>query len=329
MSLFPYICTSKSIRPSQKEFMINRELIRLKTVQLVYAYYLNEDRKTDVAEKELYFSLSKAYDMYRLLLLLMVEITEWAGRRVESEKERAQRLNLPDTVNTKFVDNKFIAQLAVNKQLLAFDEKRERRWTDEDALMRGLLNKILESDIYNIYMATPASTYAEDRELWRRLYKTFICENEDLDGVFEEQSLYWNDDKIIVDSFVLKTIKRFDEENGADQPLLPEYDNEEDREFAGKLFRSTIENAEYYRQLIRDTSRNWEFNRLAYMDVIIMQIALAEIVHFPSIPLNVSFNEYLDIAKLYSTPKSASYINGLLDHVVQVLRKENIVMKSR
>lgn len=308
--------------------MINRELIRLKEVQLVYAYYLNKDRSIEVAEKELFFSLSKAYDMYHLLLLLMVDITDRARQQVEAERERAARLKQEDTIETKFIDNKFIAQLAENKQLLEFSEKCEKSWAEEDAFMRTLLNQIYESEAYGSYMAIAEPTYADDRELWRRLYKQFICNNEALDAIFEEKSLYWNDDKTVVDSFVIKTIKRFDETKGVDQPLLPDFDNEEDRIYARDLFRATITKADYFRELIRNNSQNWEFSRLAFMDVIIMQIALAEIVTFPSIPLSVTFNEYLNIAKLYSTPKSSSYINGLLDHVVQNLRKENVIMKN-
>ena len=139
--------------------------------------------------------------------------------------------------------------------------------------------------------------------------------------------MYWNDDKEIVDSFVLKTIKRFNETSGPDQALLPQYAVEEDREFASKLFRAALENADMIRELIQNNCKNWEFSRLAFMDVIIMQIAMAEILKFPSIPLNVSFNEYLDIAKVYSTPRSASYINGMLDHIVKTLKKENKILK--
>lgn len=307
--------------------MINRELIRLKVVQLVYAYYQNGDKSVDVAEKELFFSLSKAYDMYQYLLGLMVDITRLAERKVETQRSRAQRLGTGETPSTKFVDNKFIAQLAVNKQLLVYREKQKKDWDSEEALIKSLYKKIIESETYRAYMDASEASYAADRELWRKLYKQFICNNDDNDSALEELSLYWNDDKMVVDSFVMKTIKRFEEVNGADQALLPDFDSDEDREFASKLFRNTILKAEDYRQLIRDNSKNWEFNRLALMDVLIMQIALAEILCFPTIPLNVSFNEYLDIAKVYSTPHSASYINGLLDHVVKTLKKENKLLK--
>lgn len=307
--------------------MINRELIRIKIVQLTYAYYQSTDKSVSAARKELSYSISKAYDMYRLLLLLMVDLTHLERTRLEAEAEQAERLHRSLEPNRKFVDNKFIAQLAENKQLEAFRKEQNLNWNDEDGFLRKLLGEIVQSDIYRLYMATPAPDYEADRELWRKLYKTYICNNDDLDAIFEESNLYWNDDKVIVDSFVLKTIKRFDAANGADQPLLPEFDSEEDRLFADQLFVATLEHEGEYRDLIRQNCKNWEFDRLAFMDVIIMQVALAEIINFPSIPLNVSFNEYLNIAKLYSTPRSARYINGVLDHIVKALQSEGLLFK--
>ena len=163
----------------------------------------------------------------------------------------------------------------------------------------------------------------------RKLYKTFICNNDDFDALIEDHSLYWNDDKQVVDSFVLKTIKRFNEKSTADEALLPVYAADEDRMFASRLFTATIERGAELRDIIRNNTKNWEFSRLAFMDVIIMQIALAEILTFDSIPLNVTFNEYLDIAKIYSTPRSASYINGMLDGIVKNLAKEGRTSKVR
>ena len=127
--------------------------------------------------------------------------------------------------------------------------------------------------------------------------------------------------------FVLKTIKRFEESNGVKQELLPEYDNEEDKDFARRLFRATILNANDYQRLMSEASRNWDFNRLAYMDVVIMQIAIAEMLTFPSIPVNVTINEYVDLAKLYSTPKSAGYINGMLDAIARHLISTGKMLK--
>ena len=308
--------------------MINRVLIRLKIVQIVYAFYQNGGKNLDTAEKELFFSLSKAYDMYNYLLLLMVEITKQAERKQNAAKSKLLPTAEELYPNTKFVENRFIAQLEVNKQLQEFSESQKKTWENEGEFVKGLCEKIMDSDIYKEYMASETSSYEEDRELWRKIYKRIIFNNEELDQVLEDQSLYWNDDKEIVDTFVLKTIKRFDEKNGAKQELLPEFKDEEDQDFARRLFRRTILNADYYRHLISENTRNWDLDRVALMDIIIMQIALAEILSFPNIPVSVSLNEYVEIAKLYSTPKSGSFINGTLDGIVNALKNENKLTKN-
>jgi len=308
--------------------MINRVLIRLKIVQIVYAYYQNGGKNLDTAEKELFFSLSKAYDLYNYLLLLMVEVTKQANKRLNAAKNKLVPTKEELFPNTKFVENRFIAQLEVNKQLLEFSNNQKKTWENEADFVKTLCDKILEGDIYKEYMASETSSYEEDRELWRKLYKNIIFNNIELDQVLEDQSLYWNDDKEIVDTFVLKTIKRFDEKNGAKQELLPEFKDEEDQDFARRLFRRTILNADYYRHLISENTKNWDLDRVAFMDVVIMQIALAEILSFPNIPVSVSLNEYVEIAKLYSTPKSGGFINGTLDGIVNSLKKENKLTKN-
>lgn len=298
--------------------MINRKLIRVKIVQLTYAYYQNGHHNMDTAEKELLFSLSKAYDLYNYLLGLIVAITQEERRRVDIATRRAEREGT-ETPSQRFAFNKLATQLEENKQLNLFMEDKKMSWENDVEAVRKLCDQIERSPLYQEYMMSGAEDYETDRELWRRIYRTLIQGNEDLDAILEEKSLYWNDDKEIVDTFVLKTIKRFDPANKADQELLPEYDDTEDREYALKLFRSTILNADTYQRYMSETSRNWNFSRLAYMDVVLMQIAIAEMLTFPNIPISVTINEYVDLAKLYSTPKSGAYINGMLDAIARHL----------
>ena len=308
--------------------MINRVLIRLKIVQIIYAYYQNGVKNLDTAEKELFFSLSKAYDLYNYLLLLMVEVTKQANKKLNAAKNKLIPTKEELFPNTKFVENRFIAQLEVNKQLLDFAGNQKKTWENEADFVKSLCEQIMESDIYKEYMASETSSYEEDREVWRKIYKKIIFNNAELDQVLEDQSLYWNDDKEIVDTFVLKTIKRFEEKNGAKQELLPEFKDDEDQDFARRLFRRAILNSDYYRHLISENTKNWDLDRVAFMDVIIMQIALAEVLSFPNIPVSVSLNEYVEIAKLYSTPKSGGFINGTLDGIVNQLKKENKLTKN-
>lgn len=306
--------------------MINREIIRIKIVQLTYAYYQNGNKNIDSAEKELFFSLSKAYDLYNYMLALIVSITKEARRQIEIVQSRARREGT-DMPSQKFAYNRFALQLEENKMLNDFIETQKKTWDNEIEFVRKLYKQITESQIYKDYMADTDDSYAADRELWRKIYRTLIQENEEIDALLEEQSLYWNDDKEIVDTFVLKTIKRFDEKNAAKQELLPEYDSEEDRDYARKLFRATIMNADEYQRYMSEASHNWDFNRLAYMDIVIMQIALAEIMTFPTIPISVTINEFVDIAKLYSTPRSGGYINGMLDAIARHLIQTGRLMK--
>ncbi len=308
--------------------MINRVLIRLKVIQVVYAYYQNGGKNAEAAEKELFYSLSKAYDLYRYLLLLMVEVTRFADRRIDNRRNKLRPTAEDLNPNTRFIDNAFMAQLAANAQLEEFAGNQKRTWDDEGDFVRNLFEKIEATGIYQEYMAKDTLTYEDDREVWRKLYRAVIMQNDEIDEILEEQSLYWNDDKTIVDTFVLKTIKRFDPENGAEQELLPEFRDEEDKQFASRLLRSAINNAEAYRKLMENNAKNWDMERFAFMDILIMQVALAEIMCFPGIPVSVSLNEYVEVAKMYSTPKSGSFINGMLDSIVNQLKKENKLNKA-
>ena len=306
--------------------MINRELIRIKVVQLTYAYYQNGSKNIDAAEKELIFSLSKAYDLYNYLLALIVGITHESRRHLEVAQSRAQREGT-EMPSQRFAYNRFAMQLEENRMLNDFMEAQKKNWNDEPEFLKKIYTQITESQIYKDYMAAPEDDYNADREVWRKLYRTLIQDNSDLDALLEEQSLYWNDDKETVDTFVLKTIKRFDEKNKANQELLPEYDSEEDRDYARKLFRATIMNGNEYQHYMSEASRNWDFSRLAYMDIVIMQIAIAEMLTFPSIPISVTINEYVELAKLYSTPRIAGYINGMLDAIARHLIETGRLLK--
>lgn len=306
--------------------MINRELIRIKVVQLVYAYYLNGDKPMDVAEKELLTSLSKAYQMYNYLLDLIVAITNEERLRYDVLVQRAEREGT-EAPSPRFAYNRFAVQLEENEQLNAYNETFKLTWREDIEFVRNLCNQIEQSVAYQEYMASDDDSYDADREVWRKLYKQLIDNNESLDTLLEDKSLYWNDDKDIVDSFVLKTIKRFDPANKAQQELMPEFKDDEDREYAIQLFRTTIANAQEYQDMMQYYSRNWELSRMPFTDIVIMQIALAEMLTFPAIPLSVTINEFVEISKSYSTPRSAGYINGMLDTIARALHKEGRLMK--
>ena len=307
--------------------MINREIIRNKEVQLTYAYYQNGNKNIDSAEKELLFSLSKAYDLYAYMLALIPAVAKESRKYLEVAQSKAQREGT-DMPSQKFAYNRFAIQVEQNTALNDILEAKKISWNDHPEFVNKLYLQIIESQIYKEYMDSQDDSYDADREVWRKLYRTLIENNENIDSILEEESLYWNDDKEIVDTFVVKTIKRFDEKSGHKQEILPEYASEEDLDFARKLFRAAILNADEYQHYMGEMSRNWDFNRLAFMDVIIMQIAIAEMMTFPGIPVNVTINEYVEIAKLYSTPRSGGYINGILDPIARMLVRTGRMLKS-
>ncbi len=308
--------------------MINRNLIRIRTVQLVYSWYQNTNKDLRKAEKELMFGLEKSYDLYYYMLQLLLELTKAYEYRVEAKKNKFLPSEEDINPNLHLLENKFILQLSDNKQLLKYLTERPLSWENNDAYVKSLLDTILESDIYKNYSLTQSPTYDQDREFWRKTFKQFIYGNEDLSDLLEDECIYWNDDVEIVQSFVLKTIKQFSENRGSDQPLLPMFKDEEDKKYALKLLHETILNEKKFRDLIETHTDKWDFERIAIMDLVIMQVALAEIFTFESIPTNVSLNEYIEIAKSYSTPKSSTFINGILDAIVHKIKNENLIFKN-
>lgn len=306
--------------------MINRDLIRTKIVQLTYAYYVNGNDDQTNAEKELLFSLSKAHDLYLFMLNFIVSVRDEAEYLWTVNNNRLQREGESQT-SRNFIDNKFVLQLKGNAQLNELIEKKKVTWDEDKEIVRKVLRLIEQSEQYKLYLEKEFTSYEEDRDLWKYIYKTIISTNDDIDDTLEELSLYWNDDRFVVDTFVLKTIKRFEEKNGTAQPLLDEYKSADDQNFAINLFRSAIDNCEEYRGYMQDVSQNWDISRLSTMDVILLQLAIAEMMTFPEIAVQITINEYIDLAKMYSTPKSSAYINGMLDTIARMLFEKGLMLK--
>lgn len=308
--------------------MINRILIRIKVLQIIYAYYQNGNKDLKTAEKELLFSLQKSYDLYHYFFLLLIDVTNLQERVLDNRKHKYMPTEEEINPNTKFIDNRFVAQLKKNLALQEQVSQNSLSWSNDADFIKDVLDLILKSDIYQEYIDNKEDSYEIDKEFWRQIFKKIICTNEMIEEYLEDKSIYWNDDIEIVQTFTLKTIKKFEEENGEKQTLLPMFKDEEDREFATSLFRKTLMNGVEFRERIGRHMKNWEAERTANMDLIIMQVALAEITTFPTIPVNVTLNEFIDIAKYYSTPKSGTFINGILDSIVSELKNEKLLFKD-
>ena len=224
--------------------------------------------------------------------------------------------------------NDIAAQIAENEALRKYVAEQGLSWDNDEDFIKMVLDLILSSEQYGEYLNNENDSYETDKEFWRIVFKKLICGNEAIDDYLQDKSIYWNDDISIVETFTLKTIKQFEEAAGSKQKLLPMFKDLEDQSFAIKLFRQSLMKGSEFRERINKHMKNWETERIANMDLIIMQVALAEIMTFPTIPINVTLNEYIDTAKYYSTPKSGTFINGILDSVVNELKKEKLLLKD-
>lgn len=307
--------------------MINRVLLRIKIIQILYSYYKSGDKTALMVEKELFYSIEKTYDLYYHLLNLAIAITDYAVQKTEARKNKLRPTAEDLNPNTRFTDNLFLNQLRNNSQLNAYLLERKLSWVNYPQVIKELHEEIMNSELYGEYIASPAGNYELDKEFWRKIFKKVILTSETLDESIEEQSIYWTDDVEIVTSFIIKTIKRFDQNAKDDQALLPMFKDEEDADFARKLLKGVLKNGDSYREMIDQNTRNWELERIAFMDTLIMEVAMSELMDFPTIPVNVTLNEYIEIAKNYSTDKSGTFINGVLDNIVSQLKEQNKLMK--
>jgi N utilization substance protein B len=307
--------------------MINRVLLRIKIVQILYSYYKSDSKSLPLAEKELFHSIERTYDLYFYLLQLSIEITRYASAKIETKRNKLRPTEEDLNPNTRFIRNSFVAQLSSNIQFNEYLEKQKLSWVNSPDIIKELFEEIEACSFYSDYLNAETVDFAADKDVWRKIFKKVILSNESLDELIENESVYWVDNIEVIVSFIIKTIKKFDLSNGDEQELLPMFKDEEDAQFARKLLRSVLTKSADLRGMIDQNTKNWELERIAFMDIIIMEVALVELMEFPTIPVNVTLNEYIEIAKAYSTEKSGPFINGVLDNIVGQLKKENKLIK--
>lgn len=293
-------------------------------------FYASRDNIDD-ALKTLSLSMSKARELYFRLLLLPVELCRL--REIQLEENRNKYIPTAEDLNPnmRFVENGLSAAILSNDTFREYCDKNKISWIADDKIMlESLLKEIINSEIYSDYMRFPATDFATDCEFWRDVFKHIIFHNEDFLETLETSSVFWNDDLEIIGTFLLKTIKRFEEMDICDDPILPMYKDSEDASFGKILFGDVVRNKDLYRRYIDDSidANHWDTERLAFMDVVVTMTALSEIVNFPKIPLAVSINEYIELAKSYSTSKSGAFVNGLLFTITERLRREGKILKN-
>ncbi|WP_280122082.1 transcription antitermination factor NusB [Duncaniella muricolitica] len=286
------------------------------------------------ARNSLDHAMEKAYELYYSLLQLGIELTNEQALRLDNAKHKFYPTDADLHPDMRFVENKYIQALISNPRFNEYIENNKVSWVAQDTMTSTLLNEVLQSDAYLDYMASPGEkTLEEDAALWRTLYKNVILPSDTLAEALESKSIYWNDDLQEMGTFVLKTIRRIaiaTDEDSATSAIMPMYKDEEDSHFGADMLSSAIKHCDEYKELIEkfvNTAR-WDADRLAFMDIVIMVAAITEIIDYPAIPLAVSLNEYIEIANHYSTPRSGSFINGILYSVVKYLKEENKIFKS-
>ncbi len=308
--------------------MLNRRHLRLKVMQAIYAFVQSSNSDLNKGEKDLLSSIEKTFELYVWYLSLIPEIVDFAKRVQDDAKLKMLPTSDDLNPNTGFTDSKVALQLSTNIQLQQFIKNKKISWQQEPELIKKIFLMIKGSDEYILYLNTKEKTYKDETTFWTNVFKNHLVEYEPLEYFFEDKSVLWVDDFEIVYVAVLKTIKSLKESSNSAFALQPLYKDEiDDREFVVKLFRETILNSQEYETLIAKKTENWEVERIALMDVLLMKMAMAEAVTFSNIPLKVTLNEYIELSKFYSTPKSKSFINGILDKLVIDFKQEGKINK--
>lgn len=319
------------------QIISRRENFTLKAVDRTVEF-LNETFTNFMASQDggseaisaLHQSLDKARELYFRLLWLPVELTDMQERRLDDRRHKLLVTQEDLNPNLKFVDNSLVKAIRECEAIRNFIEKEKISWEREDrVMMDNLLKSIVDSDIYRSYMDNPVETPKEDCELWRNIIRRIVFNNEHFLETLEDKSVFWNDDLDTIGTFVLKSFRKFEEGASADA-VLDKYKDEEDARFGDELVKAVLKNKDTYRGYIDEAVDRslWESERLAFMDVVIIETALAEMFNFPKIPLNVTLNEYIEIAKTYSSAKSGGFVNGILGKIISHLQKEGVLLKK-
>jgi N utilization substance protein B len=294
----------------------------------LYAFNRRNDDDLTHAEKELMFSIGKTYDLYHYILLLLIEVADIASEKIDFALQKKMPTSEDLDPNRRFADNRIIAQLRSNLALKKYLKDKGLSWANQRDIPRFLYQKMLTWEPYKEYMGFHENSYMADKKIVIRLVTELFILSDELLSSFEEQSIYWNDDLDYVSAMIEKTLRKFKTGSNEKAPLMPLFKNEEDEQYVKKLFLKAVIKTKECHELIDRNTTNWEVERIALMDILVMQLAITEILEFPEIPVKVTLNEYIEIAKYYCTSKSSTFVNGILDKIVREMREHKMFCKS-
>ena len=307
--------------------MISRRLLRIKVLKALYAHLKSESKSLTVSEKALVESIDKTYDLYFQMLSLIVEVARYADQKQEAAKQKKLPTFEDLNPNRKFVENSVIRILSESDSVNDYIAARKLSWTQYPELIKSIFNELEQKDYYQKYMLSGESSFKEDLALVNDFFVNELEESESLEEALEEISIQWNDDLGFALLMVTRTLSNL-RASHQEVKVLPKFKSEDDLEYAKELFEKALLNYDKYQQLIEQYTRNWDVERIAFMDNLIMIIAVTELTSFPSIPVKVTLDEYIEIAKFYSSPGSSNFINGVLDKIVASLTEEGQIKKS-
>jgi transcription antitermination protein NusB len=308
--------------------MLNRRHLRIKVLQALYAYYQSNEDNFGKAENEMMQAIDRIYDLYLYLMLTFEELQAVAAHRIEENKKKIRPSEEELHPNMKFVDNELFHLLIESKELRVISEARKVNWVGDahQEMFKKMLLHIRESELFFEFMNSDELGFEHDKQFALNLFKTEIANFTLLYDFFEEKSIQWMDDIDLACTMVVKTIKGFSMEG--ENPILTLYkDKEDEQNFVKELLRKTISFDTENEKLIDELTKNWELDRIAKMDVVLMKMAITEFQIFNSIPTKVTLNEYIEISKFYSTPKSHTFINGVLDKAIVEMTKDHKIQK--
>lgn len=316
-----YICSLKYT------CMLSRRLLRIKVIKSAYGYLKSAKESMDLSEKEFIYSINKTYELYHLLMLLPAELVHCTQKDIDRRRQKMMKTEEDHNPNLKFVENQAIARLMASSGLNRFCNSKHLSWgEDSQMLCKHLLDKLQKSAYYKEYMAKEERTFKNDLQLLVDFFQNELEDDEELYGYLEEKSIFWIDDIEFVLSMIIKSLKQMKSTAEFSVPGL--YKNQDDEQFGIQLFRKVLNEEAEYHQLIDSHTSNWDLERIAFMDIVIMITALAEVINFSDIPTKVSLNEYIEIAKYYSTPNSSVFINGVLDKIILDMKSQNQIQKT-
>ncbi len=310
--------------------MLNRRYFRVKVLQALYAWNQQDSDDLPKAEKELEKSLKQVYDLYFSMLLLVEEVFTSAQNLIESKREKILATSEDLNPNLHFVENKAFKKISENVEYRRGIETRKLSWDLYSDNVRKLFRQIESSHLFEKYMEKEEDTFKHDKTFLIRMYEEFFVDNEMFAQLLEEQNMYWAIDVEVVHISIIKTFQKLKERHTHSDHVLADLykDKAEDMKFMRELLRKTLSFDKEYSALIEKQISNWDIDRLAQIDIILLKMALCEFEHFSNIPVKVSMNEYIDLSKNFSTPRSKGFINGVLDKIVEKWKVEGRIAKT-